>query len=86
MDGYPSGQRGLTVNQMAEAFGGSNPSPSTQTAAAVCGTAAHIAQMVEHGLGKTGVLGSNPNVGFCRVKEKNRKIAVKENKHGETKV
>jgi hypothetical protein len=25
-------------------------------------------------------------VGFCRVKEKNRKIAVKENKHGETKV
>ena len=28
-DGYPSGQRGLTVNQLAGAFGGSNPSPST---------------------------------------------------------
>jgi hypothetical protein len=25
--GYPSGQRGLTVNQLADAFGGSNPSP-----------------------------------------------------------
>ena len=29
LDGYPSGQRGLTVNQLAEAFEGSNPSPST---------------------------------------------------------
>lgn len=29
MGGYPSGQRGLTVNQLAEAFGGSNPSPPT---------------------------------------------------------
>ena len=28
LDGYPSGQRGLTVNQLAGAFGGSNPSPS----------------------------------------------------------
>ena len=27
-DGYPSGQRGLTVNQLAYAFGGSNPPPS----------------------------------------------------------
>ena len=27
--GYPSGQRGLTVDQLAEAFGGSNPSPPT---------------------------------------------------------
>ena len=27
--GYPSGQRGLTVNQLADAFGGSNPSPPT---------------------------------------------------------
>lgn len=26
---YPSGQRGLTVNQMAHAFGGSNPSLRT---------------------------------------------------------
>ena len=29
LGGYPSGQRGLTVNQLAEAFGGSNPSPPT---------------------------------------------------------
>ena len=34
MDGYPSGQRGLTVNQMANAFGGSNPPPSTNKGAA----------------------------------------------------
>ncbi len=27
---YPSGQRGLTVNQMAYAFGGSNPSLPTE--------------------------------------------------------
>jgi hypothetical protein len=26
---YPSGQRGLTVNQLSEDFGGSNPSPPT---------------------------------------------------------
>ena len=26
---YPSGQRGLTVNQLADAFGGSNPSLPT---------------------------------------------------------
>ncbi len=66
MDGYPSGQRGLTVNQMAEAFGGSNPSPST-----VAGTPsdrsgsqqerqALIAQLVERVLGKNEVMGSNP--------------------------
>jgi hypothetical protein len=29
MGGYPSGQRGLTVNQLAKAYGGSNPSPPT---------------------------------------------------------
>jgi hypothetical protein len=29
LGGYPSGQRGLTVNQLADAFGGSNPSPPT---------------------------------------------------------
>ena len=53
--GYPSGQRGLTVNQLAEAFGGSNPSPPTS---------ALIAQLVEHALGKGGVMGSNPIEGF----------------------
>ena len=56
MGGYPSGQRGLTVNQLAEAFGGSNPSPPTFVAL--------IAQSVEHILGKNGVTSSNLVVGF----------------------
>ena|GEM_PF-3428513 len=30
MGGYPSGQRGLTVNQLTDVFGGSNPSPPTK--------------------------------------------------------
>ncbi len=34
-EGYPSGQRGLTVNQLAHAFGGSNPPPSTSDTAGV---------------------------------------------------
>ena len=54
--GYPSGQRGLTVNQLADAFGGSNPSPPTCPADG----AALIAQTVEHTLGKGGVMGSIP--------------------------
>src|SRR5690606_2774765 len=29
-EGYPSGQRGQTVNLLAYAFGGSNPPPSTK--------------------------------------------------------
>ena len=29
VEGYPSGQRGQTVNLLAHAFGGSNPPPST---------------------------------------------------------
>ncbi len=55
LGGYPSGQRGLTVNQLADAFGGSNPSPPTDA-----GRPALIAQMVEHTLGKGGVMGSIP--------------------------
>jgi len=64
--GYPSGQRGLTVNQLAEAFGGSNPSPPTpgmRRAARL----AHVAQSAEHVLGKNGVMGSNPIVGSVAV-------------------
>ena len=30
LEGYPSGQRGQTVNLLAHAFGGSNPPPSTR--------------------------------------------------------
>jgi hypothetical protein len=77
MGGYPSGQRGLTVNQLAEAFGGSNPSPPTwppsltgwkkyQSARSHVEKAL-IAQSVEHVLGKNGVMGSNPIEGSrCR--------------------
>jgi hypothetical protein len=66
LGGYPSGQRGLTVNQLAEAFGGSNPSPPTFVAL--------IAQSVEHILGKNGVMGSNPIEGSCywKIKWTNR--------------
>jgi hypothetical protein len=32
LEGYPSGQRGQTVNLLAHAFGGSNPPPSTSFA------------------------------------------------------
>ena len=52
--GCPSGQWDLTVNQTAFAYGGSNPPPPTQ---------AHIAQSVEHILGKNEVIGSSPIVG-----------------------
>ncbi len=64
MDGYPSGQRGLTVNQLAEAFGGSNPSPSIWILKKIPFAAALIAQSVERVLGKNEVMGSNPIEGF----------------------
>jgi hypothetical protein len=68
--GYPSGQRGLTVNQLAYAFGGSNPSPPTQPASLSARfqavVPALIAQSVEHVLGKNGVRGSNPLEGSER--------------------
>ena len=35
-EGFRSGQTGLTVNQVANAFGGSNPPPSTKDLV-VCG-------------------------------------------------
>ncbi len=64
MGSYPSGQRGLTVNQLANAFGGSNPSPPTAFSNEGTISAALIAQSVEHILGKNGVMGSNPIEGF----------------------
>ena len=54
---YQSGQMGQTVNLLAYAFGGSNPSPPTTI------NLAEIAQLVEHDLAKVGVAGSNP---VCR--------------------
>ena len=35
--GYPSGQRGQTVNLLAYAFDGSNPSPTTSLRSERCG-------------------------------------------------
>ena len=49
---YQSGQMGQTVNLLAYAFGGSNPSPPTQNTA-------EIAQLVEHDLAKVGVASSS---------------------------
>jgi hypothetical protein len=61
MGSYPSGQRGLTVNQLADAFRGSNPLlPTFPEFFRAARSIALIAQMVEHSLGKTGVMGSNP--------------------------
>src|SRR5215204_5862735 len=45
--GYPSGQRGLTVNQLSDDFGGSNPSPPTTEMTSVA-RHAHVAQSAEH--------------------------------------
>ena len=64
MGSYPSGQRGLTVNQLSNDFGGSNPSLPTF---------ALIAQLVEHILGKNGVMGSNPIEGFVTKKHCQRR-------------
>ena len=62
MGSYPSGQRGLTVNQLSDDFGGSNPSPPTPGMGRTA-RQAHVAQSAEHVLGKNGVMGSNPIVG-----------------------
>ena len=63
--GYPSGQRGLTVNQLSDDFGGSNPSPPTcSTEAFSAARSALIAQLVEHTLGKGEVTGSSPVEGL----------------------
>ena len=50
---YQSGQMGQTVNLLAYAFGGSNPSPPTTI------NLAEIAQLVEHDLAKVGVASSS---------------------------
>ncbi len=70
MGSYPSGQRGLTVNQLSEDFGGSNPSLPTRAGCLIryyrkipAARIAHIAQSVEHTLGKGEVTGPNPVVG-----------------------
>ena len=67
MGSYPSGQRGLTVNQLSEDFGGSNPSPPTTRECPEPASPAHVAQLVEHTLGKGGVVGSIPTMGSIAV-------------------
>ena len=59
--GYQSGQMDLAVDEMAYAFGGSNPSPSTS---------ADIAQLAERILGKNEVPGSTPGVGSRKIWQK----------------
>ena len=56
-EGFPSGQREQTVNLPAQAFGGSNPPPSTITRR---DRHAGIAQLVERQPSKLNVAGSNP--------------------------
>gem|GEM_PF-852273 len=56
---YRSGQTGLTVNQLAYAFGGSNPPLPTRPACRwsyPCPSSSGV----EHNLGKVGVTGSIP--------------------------
>ena len=69
MGRYPSGQRGQTVNLLASAFGGSNPSLPT--------VFAHIAQSEERILGKNEVRSANLRVGS---EIKSNKIYGKEEK------
>jgi phage shock protein C len=63
--GYPSGQRGLTVNQLAYAFGSSNLSPGTRFAYQAGGRSAArpSSSVAEHFHGKEGVVGSIPTLG-----------------------
>ena len=57
---YPSGQRGQTVNLLANAFGGSNPPlPTTLTTEGVSTTCGN-SSAVERQPSKLGVAGSNP--------------------------
>ena len=64
MGKYQSGQMGQTVNLLAYAFGGSNPSLPTQKR-----RKCRCSSGVEHFLGKEEVTGSNPVIGS----KKNRK-------------
>jgi hypothetical protein len=58
---YRSGQTGLTVNQLAYAFGGSNPPLPTAGGLHPAGnTECPSSSGVEHNLGKVGVTGSIP--------------------------
>src|SRR5712691_12397179 len=57
---YPSGQRGQTVNLLANAFGGSNPPLPTILTSEGCSTTCGNSSAVERQPSKLGVAGSNP--------------------------
>jgi hypothetical protein len=58
---YPSGQRGQTVNLLANAFGGSNPPlPTTVSTGSREGVSCGNSSAVERQPSKLGVAGSNP--------------------------
>ena len=59
---YQSGQMGQTVNLLAYAFGGSNPSsPTAQLTSGISGVAyAEVAQSIEHQPSKLRVAGLSP--------------------------
>ena len=59
MDGFPSGQRGQTVNLLQIAVGGSNPPPSISRKAL-----ADVAQLAEQLICNQQVIGSSPIIGF----------------------
>ncbi len=66
MERYRSGQTGQTVNLLAQAFGGSNPPLSRFCYVRLD---AHVAQLVEHFLGKEEVTGSIPVMGCLIIKK-----------------
>ena len=57
---YPSGQRGQTVNLLANAFGGSNPPLPTILTSEGFSTTCGNSSAVERQPSKLGVAGSNP--------------------------
>ena len=57
---YPSGQRGQTVNLLADAFGGSNPPLPTISPDGEAGRRCGNSSAVERQPSKLGVAGSNP--------------------------
>ena len=58
MGSYQSGQMGLTVTQLAYAFGGSNPSLPTKQLLPIRN--AEVAQLIEHEPSKLRVAGLSP--------------------------
>ena len=83
--GYPSGQRDLTVNQLAKCLQRFESFTAHKlrhlTSGVVSAQQALIAQTVEHVLGKNGVMGSNPIEGSDRTKTLSS-IYIGERKNG----